>query len=132
MIHPQRVLGAGFTRYCRIKVMESRTSDRHNWWMPVITVNARRGVQALVHRDKLRTASAWKFSWPRIGVRSLKEPAFVAELQPCESSDLEDHARRTIFPGYSLERRHVFVSVALQLKQRRCMPLPSFILASSV
>jgi len=39
---------------------------------------------------------------------SLKEAAFVAELQLCESGILEDYARHTIFPGLSLERRHVF------------------------
>jgi hypothetical protein len=40
--------------------------------------------------------------------------------------------RHTNFPGLREERRHVVVSVALQLKHHRCTPSPSFLFASSV
>jgi len=42
------------------------------------------------------------------------------------------HLLHSNFPGLSTERRHVEVSVALQLKHRRRILLLSFVFASSV
>jgi hypothetical protein len=64
---------------------------------------------------------------------SLKEPALIAELQSLlDTSYPDDDVKHTNFPALSMERRHVVVSVALQLKHWRRIPSPSFILASSV
>jgi hypothetical protein len=42
------------------------------------------------------------------------------------------HLLQSNFPGLREERRHVVVSVALQLKHHRCTPSLSFLFASSV
>jgi hypothetical protein len=49
-----------------------------------------------------------------------------------DTSYPDDDVRHTNFPALSMERRHVVVSVALQLKHWRRIPSPSLILASSV
>jgi hypothetical protein len=115
-----------------------RMSGRRTAVIMVISDTVESGVHARMRGRGLRTAPAWKRLWPGNAMRPLEEPTPIAELRACVFSrvyfwkEKKGVWGRTNFPWLSIERRHVVVSTALQLKHWRRMPSPSFILASSV
>jgi hypothetical protein len=87
---------------------------------------------------RTRTTPARKRLWPRSCVCPLKQPALIANLRSQFQNGLPfgDYTHKlkshTHFPDMSIERRHVVVTLDLQLKHWRRTQLVSFTVVSSV
>jgi hypothetical protein len=111
--HPQSVLWGCFSVYGTKGVRDLR-GERNIFRTVVILIISlaveELRIRALAHTGGLRTAFARKLLWPWGRMRSLEEPALIAELRSFQKKIIQsDPVKRTNFPGLSVERRHVIV-----------------------